>query len=57
MSFPSIRIQHEFNILEANNSSGFTCSQLKRDFASGQIIPQVSPIPDLDVLDLGLMLE
>ena len=36
------------SILEANNLSGFTCSQLKRDFASGRIIPQLSAIPDID---------
>ena len=34
--------------LEAHSLSGFTCSQLEMNFASGWTVSQVSPIVDLD---------
>ena len=42
-------LSHHY-ILEVHNLMfGFTCSQLDRNFASELIIPQVSPIPDLNI--------
>lgn len=40
-------------IMEAHNLSGFTRSQLE-NFALGQIIAQVSPLCDLDDIEMRL---